>query len=54
MNDRRVEDSPTDLEIRELPRDSLERRWFSHTFPYGCLVTTSSQLPAPPSATASG
>ena len=29
---------------------SLERRWSSRTFRYGYLVTTSPQLPAPPSA----
>ena len=28
---------------------SLERRWSSRTFRYGYLVTTSPQLPAPPS-----
>ena len=29
---------------------SLERRWSSRTFRYGYLVTTSPQLPVPPSA----
>jgi len=32
---------------------SLERRWSSHRFPYGYLVTTSSQSPPTPSAPAS-
>jgi len=27
---------------------SVERRWSSRRFPYGYLVTTSSQLPASP------
>ena len=33
-----------------LLHSSLERRWSSRTFRYGYLVTTSPQLPAPPSA----
>ena len=32
------------------PEVSLERRWSSRTFRYGYLVTTSPQLPDPPSA----
>ena len=34
-------------------RFSLERRWSSRTFRYGYLVTTSPQLPTPPSTAAS-
>jgi len=30
---------------------SLERRWSSRRFPYGYLVTTSSQSPSSPSTT---
>ena len=36
-----------------LYRFSLERRWSSRTFRYGYLVTTSPQLPTPPSTAAS-
>ena len=38
---------PSKLNSRQF---SLERRWSSRTFRYGYLVTTSPQLPAPPSA----
>jgi len=32
----------------KVPGFSVERRWSSRRFPYGYLVTTSSQLPATP------
>ena len=42
--------SPWWLNNRQQPLlISLERRWSSRTFRYGYLVTTSPQLPAPPS-----